>query len=225
MCTSQRECCILQKVCKEEKICDYVLPATPRGSTSAILLDLAIYLLKDVMLQWQNKPHAYFIKSASTICDLSWKITAFTKQFRYWLDCLNNWFILVYINKFNIWRQQKSSNLYLENLWNNMTPNTRRVGFISWKVGYNILKVGQCYQNSWHQVPGMLAPMATRGTWRDNKTVHGGGQNCNNLFKTNAFLFTTASTICPEKTPQVGTSPLSLKFEENPSSGRLDNPL
>ena len=32
MCTSRRECAILQKVCKEENISDYVLPATPKGS-------------------------------------------------------------------------------------------------------------------------------------------------------------------------------------------------
>ena len=105
-----------------------------------------------------------------------------------------------------------------------MTPNTRRFGFISWKVGYNSWQGGQCYQNCGHQVPGMLAPRASRGMWRDNKPVHGGGQNGNKFFKTNAFLFTTASTICPEKTPQIGTSPLILFFCELEPHAKFHDP-
>ena len=102
-----------------------------------------------------------------------------------------------------------------------MALNTGRVGLISASVGYKCGKVGLKYQHTWPQLPEKLAPITARGTWRNNKILHGGGQSCTKFFKTNAFLLTTASTICPEKTPQVWTSPLIARSEKTPKKKYL----
>jgi hypothetical protein len=90
-----------------------------------------------------------------------------------------------------------------------VAPSTVRVGSFTRKVGYKYQQVGPLYQQTWYQLPEQLARITTRGMLRNQKNEYGGGKNVTKFFLTSGFLITTASTICPEKTPQVWTSPLT----------------
>ena len=91
-------------------------------------------------------------------------------------------------------------------------PNFGRVGPNFGRLGPKCGKDGSKYHQSWPEVPGELDRITARGTSRKNKSLHGRGQNCTKIRKNNAFLLTIASTICPEKTEKVWTSPLILYF-------------
>ena len=90
-------------------------------------------------------------------------------------------------------------------------PNFGRVGPNFGRLGPKCGKDGSKYHQSWPEVPGELDRITARGTSRKNKSLHGRGQNCTKIRKNNAFLLTIASTICPEKTEKVWTSPLRTK--------------
>ena len=87
-------------------------------------------------------------------------------------------------------------------------PNFGRVGPNFGRLGPKCGKDGSKYHQSWPEVPGELDRITARGTSRKNKSLHGRGQNCTKIRKNIAFLLTIASTICPEKTEKVWTSPL-----------------